>query len=61
MMSSKFSSEKNQLSISTKRNFKVLWVQVWIISFFVFFVFSLKFFGGLVVMLKKYQHRSSAF
>ena len=42
VMKSKFSSEENQLSISTKRNFKVLWMQVWIISRIIsFLVFSL--------------------
>ena len=42
VMKSKFSSEENQLSISTKRNFKVFWMQVWIISRIIsFLVFSL--------------------
>ena len=42
VMKSKFSSEENQLSINTKRNFKVLWMQGWIISRIIsFLVFSL--------------------
>ena len=42
VMKSKVSSEENQLSISTKRNFKVFWMQVWIISRIIsFLVFSL--------------------
>ena len=42
VMKSKFSSEENQLSISTKRNFTVFWMQVWIISRIIsFLVFSL--------------------
>ena len=42
VMKSKFSSEENQLSINTKRNFKVFWMQVWIISRIIsFLVFSL--------------------